>query len=681
MSAMMQERVIDHLDEDRDPRSDGLTLRQLEQFTMQVRDQPDWRSLADKCCDYYDNNQLDPDTLATLTERGMGPLTRNLIASTVNLVLGIEAQNKRDWRVEADTDDELETAEGLSSLLHESERETRADRAVSDAFASMVKCGLGWVEVGKNADPFQYPDFVSPVHRREIWWDWFAKKPDLNDAGYLIRRRWYDAEYLKAAMPKWKWVFSSAMDNWGRLWLDAAETQPYLMEARDQAARTSLSDLEWLDRTKRRICLHEVWHRVHIRGHVLRLPGDRTVELDLKNPVHVLAINQGFKPEPALYSKWRLSLWAGPYRISDTADVPNRLPYVPFWGFREDLTGNPYGIIRGMISQQDEINARRQMMMWLLSSVMVEMDADALDPNSNTVEDVLKEIGRPDAVVVLNPQRINKSGGFKVVRNAQLANQQFQIMQDAQQGLQDVAGVYGQMLGDSGGVTAGVAISQLINQGTTGLAELLDNYTYARRSVGDRKLDNIRERIKGRPVEVVVGESGKKRTIIVLNQPTVDPQTHLIYLKNDTERSKVKVSLEDVPSTPTYQSQQQTMMAEMIKGLPPQLQAVMAPYWVELSDNPKKHEIAALMRKVLGIEDPGAGEEDPEKAELRAQVEQLMAAIQQLQEDPELARKKADAEHKQAQTEHTRAQTDKLKLDTIAQINRPPEPTQPPADP
>ena len=65
-----------------------------------------------------------------------------------------------------------------------------------------------------------------------------------------------------------------------------------------------------------------------------------------------------FKPEPAVYRKLRCSIWFGPHLLQDADPGTNKLPYVPFWGFREDLTGVPYGLIRSMMPLQDEVNAR-----------------------------------------------------------------------------------------------------------------------------------------------------------------------------------------------------------------------------------------------------------------------------------------------------------------------------------
>ena len=65
-----------------------LTADTLHQWCQEIREQPSWRREADKCEDYYAGNQIDAETAATLEERGMGELITNLVAPTINTVLG-----------------------------------------------------------------------------------------------------------------------------------------------------------------------------------------------------------------------------------------------------------------------------------------------------------------------------------------------------------------------------------------------------------------------------------------------------------------------------------------------------------------------------------------------------------------------------------------------------------------
>lgn len=41
-----------------------------------------------------------------------------------------------------------------------------------------------------------------------------------------------------------------------------------------------------------------------------------------------------------------------------------KFPYVPFWGKKEDRTGVPYGLVRGMMYMQDNANATNSKLRW-----------------------------------------------------------------------------------------------------------------------------------------------------------------------------------------------------------------------------------------------------------------------------------------------------------------------------
>jgi hypothetical protein len=107
--------------------------------------------------------------------------------------------------------------------------------------------------------------------------------------------------------------------------------------------------------------------------------------------------------------------------------------------------------------------------------------------------------------------------------------------------------------------------------------------------------------------------------------------TGMEYRENDVSRQLCRVALADVPSIPAYRARSMTMIAEVIKGLPPQLQAPLVPYFLESTDLPKRQEMAELVRKVLGMgqEEPREPQPDPEKEQMRQMIEQLQQAMQQ----------------------------------------------------
>mgnify|MGYP001579189320 CR=1 FL=1 len=585
--------------------SAGLAIDKLDKFLYEIRLQPMWRREADLDSEYYDGNQLDHQTLDDMQRLGMAPLIRNLIRPTIDVALGMEAKTRSDWRVQSDDDKNVDVAEAMSVKLKEAERESRADRACSDAYAGQLKAGLSWVEVSREMDPFRYPYRVTAVSRREIFWDWRAKDPDLRDARYLVRRRWQDVDVLELMFPDDKDLIQNlgwSKANWDTPLTDfpAVQGRTWLFE-RD----VTIPESDWRDSTRKRLCLYEVWYRVWTRGSVIRTPDGRTVEVDLNNPRHAQAIAGGMiEPIPAIFPKMRLSWWIGPHRIADmpTPYKHQNFPYIPFWGYREDLTQIPYGLIRSMRSPQDEVNARLSKMMWLLSAKRVTLDSDQVDD----VDELRREVARPDAMLVLSATRNKTQGIFKVESDFQLATQQFEVLKDAVESIQTTAGVYQSMLGNkqAGGAVSGIAINSLVEQGTTTLAEINDNYRFARRLVGEMLVELIREDIGREPAVVNVDEKfGTKKRQVTLNNPTVKNGVQM--LDNDVQRSLVKVALEDVPSTPTYRAQQLMMLTEMTKAMPPQIQAFVVPFILESSEMPHRREIADQVRKALGIEAGG----------------------------------------------------------------------------
>jgi hypothetical protein len=425
----------------------GMSLAELERFLDEIRYQPNWRYVADEEADYYDGNQLTQAMSAELEDRGLAPLIVNLIKPTVDLVLGLEAKTRRDWVVKPEGNDDIELAEALSVKLKENEKLCRADRACSDAYAAQVKVGMGWVEMTRELDPFLPNYRCKYVHRREIWWDWRSKDPLLADARYLVRKQWFDKDQVIATFPEHRDLINHAVNGFTEWDYTQQQLDQLLVREWQNERDTSIDDMDWRDTARNRLALYECWYRVWHRGYVMDLPNNVVMEYEHDNPRHKQAVASGaVQPRVAVFSKIRLSWWIGPHRI---VDVPNpfpfnRFPYVPFFGFREDRTGVPYGMVRTMKSPQDEFNARRRKMMWYLAAKRVITDSDAVKNNDH--EAVMQEIGRPDAYVELNENRTNPSpDAFRVEDGGQMAKDQFLVMTDAADRLQSSAGVFQEM--------------------------------------------------------------------------------------------------------------------------------------------------------------------------------------------------------------------------------------------
>lgn len=627
-------------------KDEALSRERVEHFLFECQRQPAWRSEADRCADYYDGNQLNPETVEKLKERGQPPLITNLIKPTVDTVLGMEAKTRSDWRVRPEDDNIAndDTAEALSLKLKHAETESRADRACSDAYAGQLKAGLGWVEVSRESDPLKYPYRVKSIHRREIFWDWRSEQPDLSDARYLIRRRWQDLDGAIAMMPQYAELFRQTTSGWAGF-DPLVEQDTRLVQSWDIERDTRLEAQDWRDCDKNRVCLYEIWYRKWVRGYVMTSPSGLTVEVDFDNPRHAAAIASGMvQVKMATFQKVRLAWYCGPHFLYDVPSPHKHgyFPYVPFFGYREDLTSAPYGLVRAMMSPQDEINARKSKMYWSLNSRRVVTDSDAVKDHIKTAQ----EVARPDAYVILDANR-KPSSQFKVESGGDLASQQFQVMQEAKAEIAESSGLHKTMQGEQTGAKSGIAMNTLVEQGLNTLGEINDNYRYARRMVGEMLFSLLQEDLSGRPTRVTLGK-GKSQKAVVLNMPAVDPQTGAMSVQNDTSRVRAKVVLDDVPSSPTFRMQQLQMLTDITRSLPPNIQVLVMDFIIEATDLNGNWKIADRIRRALDLPD-----DSPEGQQARDQAMQQQQALQQQQIALAMQEKQAKIEQMRAATAKT----------------------------
>jgi hypothetical protein len=627
----------------------NISFEAYDRICRDIRNQPDWRLDSDEDADYYDGAQISREVLQRLKEAGIPDQDSNLIKPTINAVLGLEARSRTDYKVTSDDETQDEIAEGLSAKLKEIETESRADRAMSDAYSSMMRAGIGWIEVSRDLDPTKYPLRVREVHRNDIFWDWTAREPDLSDARYLRRDKWVDVTQAIAAFPEEEELISNSWNGWNMDVYDGDNSE--MARAYENEQAWSRSQEDFIQRDSGMVKLSELWYRFYETAYMMYLPDGRAIEYNEENPFHTQAIAAGLvQVAKAMMPRVRLAMWLGPHKLDDipTPLPHNSFPYIPFWCFRKDRSRSPYGLIRDMRGPQDQVIDMDILLYEVLNSVRVEVDNDALDLNQNTYQELARNISSLRSMTVLNSQRRNLDG-FKVTREHALAAQIFQLIQERKRRIEEVGGVYRAMLGDATQADSGVAINNLVEQGSTVLAEPNDNFRYARRLCGQQLLAFAISDMIGQPVQIAV-KQGTRQKVIYFNKQIMTPQGPVI--QNDIAMAQVKVVLEDIPATPTFRAQQLQAFSQLAQAAPPQYQLVMYPAMLELSDMPNRHELADQMRKVAGIPGPMTPEQEQQQAMKAQQAEAIQQQIIAL----ELELKQAVINKTQAEAQRAAAQ-------------------------
>lgn len=598
----------------------AITIEELRDILAEVEQQPEWRAIANTEMDYADGNQLNGDLMRRQKELGLPPAIENLIGPQLRAIQGYEAASRTDWRVTPNGEvGGQDVADALNYKINQAERNSKADKACSDAFATQIGCGIGWVEVSSESDPFKYPYRCRKVHRNEIHWDMTSTEADLSDAKWLRRLRWYTPERVALAFPDHKDVIMS-IGRHGAGWyatnIGDGMSGTSLGNAHGYGRPNTLQEERWYNPTNKEVCVFELWYRRWEAVPVIKTPDGRIVEYDENNEKHFTVVAAGMtKPYISTVCRVRRSYWLGPHLLHDGPSpyAHSHFPYVPFFGFREDSTGIPYGYIRDMKYPQDSLNSGNSKLRWGMSVTRIERTDGAVDM---TDAQLRAQAARPDADILLNPNAMAKPGArFEIIRDYQLTDQHYQMLRDNRDTIERTSGISPSFKGGKGNANSGYQEQIQVEQSNQSLADMMDNFREARKQVGELLLSMIIQDLGGTEQAIVVaGDTVTEDRVIVINKVEVDPVTGQTYLSNDVQRTRLMVALEDVPSTNTYRGQQLAAFSEAVKSLPPEFQVAALPYMVALMDMPHKEKFIEDIRKQQEQKTPEQWEEEIKQA-------------------------------------------------------------------
>ena len=663
------------------PGPDGsLSIQQLETFFRDQWYEPEWRAEAELDSAYYDGDQLTAEALKRMQDNGILPAVVNFCAPTVDAVSGLEIITRQDFRLVARDDESYQSAQAMNEQLHQALRMTRFNQKISDQYKGAIIRGMSWIEVSRNPDPFAYPYRVINIPWREMYFDWRAREPDLSDMRYIIRRKWYDEDQLKALFPESKHrnIIKLAAQQQGSVgaddWLTRFDHGFYefpdtrnLGSHKYSEDRWILDEEEWLNNARGRIPMIECLYWIPRTVEVLKLPTGHVIELDRDDPNHLQLLTSG----QAVYAEgktktWRQAFIVGKHKLTDQNLANNEPHYVPMCGYRKDNNGAPYGLIRRMRSPQDSYNARNTRIIWDTMNRTYLIDEDAVDDTKT----VAQQLNKPVAAITLRGERRSEEGIRKMVGTEATAYT-YQMLQEAKLNIYDVSGLRPEFMGQvqSAG-QSGVAIDQLIEQSSKVLGPVADNLKQAKMKAGKLLLAMLINDLKDQNnlrVDTHDRSSGKRRQIVV------NAMTDNGRRDNDLLRARMELELEPTPSTETYRQQKFAHITEVLKSMPPEMTAGMMDIVVRAAQLPMEEEIVERIRAMTGF---GPEPQDPEmRAQLEAQQQQQQAMEQKMQElqmmlaEGEALLQQAKAEGEQAKTEKLQgADTELTEAKTLAEL-------------
>ena len=599
------------------------------EILYEVENQPlQWRAAADREMDYADGNQLNSDLLRAQARLGIPPAMENLIGPALEAIQGYEVATRRDWRVTAPGQPGgKDVADAINYKLNQAEKTSKADKACTEAFRPQIGVGIGWVEVTRSSDPFGDPYRCKSVHRNDIHWDMSQGSTDPDEWRFLRRQRWLRPERLLPIFPQHAELIR-AYGRDGATWWMQDRTDEFggaptgLRNSWDEARAWTIQENRYYNSSTKEVCIAEVWYRRWVDVGIIQSPDGRKVEFDSKNIAHVTALAQGLvKYTRAVVPRVRRAYWMGPHLLADesTPYTHRHYPYVPFIGFLEDSTGVPYGYVRDLVFQQDTLNSGTAKLRWGLSAVRTERTKGAV---AMTDAQFRATVGRLDADIVLDPAHMSQPGArFEVKRDFQLSNHQLQLLDNARQAIQRVSpAASGAFSGRRGTATSGIQEQTQVEQANQGLSRMMSNFHDGRTLVGEMLMAMIVEDMGNEEQSVIIeGDAVTPDRTVVINRVEIDAAGYK-YLSNDLQRTRLMVTLQDVPSSPSFRTQQLNVMSEAVKSLPAEYQAAALPFMVSLMDVPFHRELVEAIRAT-------AANGSPEQIEKRIKDEVAAALV------------------------------------------------------
>lgn len=588
--------------------------------------------------DYYDNIQWTAEEIEELKARGQAPLVYNVIATSVNWIIGSEKRGRSDFKVLPRRKDGAKAAERKTALLKYLSDVNWLPFERSMAFEEAVKAGIGWLESQiQDDDENGEPIYAGAESWRNIIFDSTYRRLDMSDCRYVFRVKWVDLDVAIALFPDRKAQLESAATDGYDTWGADDEDGDDPMDSAEYERAMSGASRDAMNYGRRRVRLIEAWFRrpervqklkgwtSDFRGEIYD-PSDERHQIEIDTGRAVVAVAPMMRMYCAIMTT-KDFIWFGPspYRH-------NRYPFTPIWGFRRSRDGMPYGIIRSMRGIQDDINKRMSKAQYILASEKILVEEGAIED----IDEFRREAARPDAVLTVKSGAL---GRVQIGIGKELSQAHLELASRSIQMIQQVGGVTDELLGRTTNAVSGVAVQARQEQGSLATNKLFDNLRLAFQQHGEKELSLIEQFMTEEKQFRITNARGTPEYVAVNDG----------LPENDITRTKADFVVDEAEWRASMRQAAVAELLQLAQGLPPQVTLTILDLLVENMDIPNRDEIVKRIRQITGQRDPDAEQPTPEEmqqmqaAAMQQQMMMQMAAAELAEKQGRAAKAQADA--------------------------------------
>ena len=580
--------------------------------------------------DFYDHIQWSDADKAVLAARHQAPLTYNKIKMALDWIIGTERRTRIDGVVHPRSEDDVDLAVVKGELLKYLSDTNRVPWERSKAFKDQVVAGLGWTEETVRTDRSDEPVMVRHVPWRHMHRDPFGRADDLSDSRFVIREKYLDLEYAEAMFPGRCDLIRRAardhlyVDDYGDEEVDLPQVfRRYDSRGHELSTRRIGGRVSVDAKTRLRVRLMECWFRKPVATQKLWGPGFAGDRYDPANEEHVAArakIDAGQKIY-SLTDAVTEEIWCaiftdeGLLQLMPSPFKHGQLPFTPYWCYRRDRDGMPYGVVRGIRDSQEDLNKRMSKLLWALSTNQLLYEDGAIDPDN--LEEIKREIAKPNGVMKFANGALT-NGRVKIERNLEVADAQMKLLEFDAAHIHDGSGVNRELLGRETNASSGRAILAKQQEGAVTTAEVFDNYRLGMQCSCEKQLSLVEQFMTEERQFRIVGER-KGVDWRRINQLRMDTLTGQWTVENDITKSHADFVVDQQDFRESMRQAYAEQFFDMLAKLPPEYAMDLLDLAFDMADIPMKDEVVKRIRKINGQTD---GDNDTPEAAAKRQAQE-----------------------------------------------------------
>lgn len=492
------------------------------------------RKESERARDYYDGRQWTRDEIEALRKRKQPAVTDNRIKRKVDYLRGLEVASRVDPKAYPRTPNEQKSAEAATDALRYAMDRARFQQKRALVWENLCVEGAGGVTVEVEPSGTGYDVRLTHIPWDRLFWDPHSRAADFSDARYTGVVVWMDAADARQRWPDRGEVIDEAVSR----------TVSFSRTYDDRPERG-----HWSDPERKRIRFAEIYYQ-HDEGWC-----------------RAVFTQAGFLEDSA----------PSPY-LDENGQPANAMVLASCYVDRDN---DRYGVVRDMISPQDEVNKRKQKSLHLLSVRQVIADQGAVAD----VDEARRQLARPDGYIETSPNL-----RFEIQQTGDLATGQVTLLQEAKASL-DLMGPNAAMQGKQGKEASGRAIALSQQGGQIEVSALTDAmrdwHWRVMRQVWNRIRQfwtgetwirvtddphNMRWVAMNRPVTLAedlqeMPDEERAQRMMFMQLAPGDPRLgEVVRVDNKLADLDVDLILEEAPDTVTIQAEEFQTLAELAKA-------------------------------------------------------------------------------------------------------------------